>query len=114
MQKQKTFIHFRLDIPSLFRRGILCWLTAVRVEYFLLPGELGNLASLAGLAQMSLPRLAGIACSAFLLLSLLPAFADTARAERWGIVGVLGVLAFASLRASFTWPFFFACALVAL
>ena len=61
MQKQKTFIHFRLDIPSLFRLGILCWLTAVTVEYFLLPGKLRNLASLAGLAQMSLPRLAGIA-----------------------------------------------------
>ena len=113
-QKQKTFIHFRLDIPSLFRRGILCWLTAVTVEYFLLPGKLRNLASLAGLAQMSLPRLAGIACSAFLLLSLLPAFADTARAERWGIVGVLGILAVASLRSSFTWPFCVACTLVVL
>ena len=102
----------RLRTPDLIRQIIVSWLFAVAIEFFLLPGELRDLAELDGLVQMSFPRVIGITCGAAILLFGISRFVNTAKLERWGIVGVFVVLAIAALRASFTWAFFAVCSLI--
>jgi len=104
--KQKT------RTSDLLRHIILSWLVAVLIEYFILPSELRDLAKLDGLAQMSLVRIAGIACGIVLLLTALSLFARTRLVERWGMVAAFALLAVAGLIASFTWPFLVVCGLV--
>lgn len=102
----------RLSAADLVRRIVVSWLFAVMLEYFLLPGELRDLAKLDGLAQMSLGRILGMTCAVTILLSWISHFVNTVKLERWGMVLVFATLAITALRASFTWAFLGACLLI--
>lgn len=112
MLRQKSLPLQKRNVSEVVRQIILSWLFAVMLEYLLLPGALRDLARLDGLAQMSLIRVIAVACGGMLLLSGISRFVNTAKVERWAIVGVFGILAIAALRASFTWAFLAVCILV--
>ena len=101
-----------LPIPDLVRRVLLSWLTAVTLEYLMLPGELRDLSGLEGLAQMSLGRILVIAAVLTAALSLLGRFRDTTKGERWAMVVVFAVLGITAVSASPAPAFGIACALV--
>ena len=112
MSKQKLRVQRKINIPIIIRRLICSWLLAAAVEYFLLPGDLRDLAGLDGLAQMSLARVIGITCGGTLLLSALSCFVNLRKAERWSMVIVFAVLGAAALRASASWAFLGGCVLI--
>lgn len=112
MLKEKTLLLQKQKTSELVRHIILSWLLAAVTEYILLPGRLRDLEELDGLAQMSLSRVIGITCGCTLLLSGISRFENSAKAERWTIVGAFGILAVAALRSSFTWAFLAVCILV--
>ena len=112
MLRQKSLPLQKRNVSEVVRQIILSWLFAVMLEYLRLPGALRDLARLDGLAQMSLIRVIAVACGGMLLLSGISRFVNTAKVERWAIVGVFGILAIAALRASFTWAFLAVCILV--
>lgn len=101
-----------LNPPDLVRRILLAWLTAVTVEFFLLPAALRDLSGLEGLAQMSLPRVALLTGGLTIGLILLSRFWNSARAERWAMVAVFAVLGSFALLSSPTLPFAILCGLV--
>ena len=112
MLRQKSLPLQKRNVSEVVRQIILSWLFAVMLEYLRLPGALRDLARLDGLAQMSLIRVIAVACGGMLLLSGISRFVNTAKVERWAIVGVFGILAIAALRASATWAFLSVCILV--
>lgn len=112
MLRQKSLSLQKRYVSGVVRQIILSWLFAVMLEYLRLPGALRDLARLDGLAQMSLIRVIVVTCGGMLLLSVISRFVNTAKVERWVIVGVFGILAIAALRASFTWAFFAVCILI--
>ncbi|MGM9588948.1 MAG: DUF2079 domain-containing protein, partial [Faecousia sp.] len=112
MLRQKSLSLQKRNISEVVRSIILSWLFAVMLEYLRLPGALRDLAGLDGLAQMSLIRVIPVACGGMLLLSIISRFVNTAKVQRWAMVGVFGILAIAALRASFTWAFLAVCILV--
>ena len=112
MLRQKSLSLQKRYVSGVVRQIILSWLFAVMLEYLRLPGALRDLARLDGLAQMSLIRVIVVTCGGMLLLSVISRFVNTAKVERWAIVGVFGILAIAALRASFTWAFLAVCILV--
>ena len=112
MLRQKSPSLKKRCVSGAVRQVILSWLFAVMLEYLRLPGALRDLARLDGLAQMSLIRVIAVTCGGMLLLSGISRFVNTAKVERWAIVGVFGILAIAALRASFTWAFLAVCILV--
>lgn len=99
-------------VADFVRQLVLSWLFAVTVEFLLLPGTLRELSGLDGLAQMSLTRVLGTTCIVTLLLYVLSRLVQGRTAERWGIVGVFGILMAAALAASFTWAFLGICVLI--
>ena len=112
MLRQKSLPLQKRYVSGVVRQIILSWLFAVMLEYLRLPGALRDLARLDGLAQMSLIRVIAVTCGGMLLLSGISRFVNTAKVERWAMVGVFGILAIAALRASFTWAFLAVCILV--
>lgn len=112
MSKQKDLIKSRVNIPTLIRCIIFAWLSAVTVEYFILPGELRSLAQLDGLAQMSFARVVGITCSVSILLFAISQLINTATMGRWSIVVAFSVLATSTLLASFSWAYLTVCLLI--
>ncbi len=112
MLRQKSLSLQKRYFSGVVRQIILSWLFAVMLEYLRLPGARRDLARLDGLAQMSLIRVIAVTCGGMLLLSGISRFVNTAKVERWAIVGVFGILAIAALRASFTWAFLAVCILV--
>ena len=108
-----TIRPFRL--PDFIRRLILSWLSAVTIEYLLLPGELRSLHDLSGLAGMSLARILAVTFAGTVLLTLLPQRIRGIKlpvVERVGLTIVFGVLSAAALSASFSWLFLDACILI--
>lgn len=101
-----------LNPPDLVRRVLLAWLTAVTVEFFLLPAHLRELSGLEGLAQMSLVRVALITGGLTLGLILLSRFWNTALAERWAMAAVFAVLGGSAVLASPALPFAILCGLI--
>lgn len=101
-----------LNPPDLVRRILLAWLTAVTVEFFLLPAALRDLSGLDGLAQMSLPRVVLLTGGLTIGLILLSRFWNTAQAERWAMVAGFAVLGSFALLASPAIPFAILCGLV--
>ena len=112
MLRQKSLPLQKRNVSEVVRQIILSWLFAVMLEYLRLPDARRDLARMDGLAQMSLIRVIAVACGGMLLLSGISRFVNTAKVERWAIVGVFGILAIAALRASFTWAFLVVCILV--
>lgn len=112
MLRQKSLPLQKRYVSGVVRQIILSWLFAVMLEYLRLPGALRDLARLDGLAQMSLIRVIAVTCGGMLLLSGISRFVNTAKVERWAMVGVFGILAIAALRGSFTWAFLAVCILV--
>lgn len=112
MLREKSLSLQKRYVSGVVRQIILSWLFAVMLEYLRLPGALRDLARLDGLAQMSLIRVIAVTCGGMLLLSGISRFVNTAKVERWAMVGVFGILAIAALRASFTWTFLAVCILV--
>lgn len=102
----------RFTIADIIRRVILSWLTAVLVEYLLLPADVKTLAELTGLAQTSLMNVIILTIAGVAVLCLLAANKDTTRHERCAIAAVAALLSAATLKSSFTWPYLFACLLV--
>lgn len=99
------------DLSPWIRRGLLLWLMAVTVEYLLLEPTLQDLSGLKGIAQMAPARMVLAAVLSGTVLYLLRKFL-TAGIERMLLAVVYTALALLSLKASFTWPFFFGCLLV--
>lgn len=112
MLRQKSPSLQKRYFSGVVRQIILSWLFAVMLEYLRLPGARRDLARLDGLVQMSLIRVIAVTCGGMLLLSGISRFVNTAKVERWAMVGVFGILAIAALRASFTWAFLAVCILV--
>lgn len=96
-------------LTSWVRRLILSWLAAVTIEHFLAPVELTDLESLSRICAGRIVIVAALVLTGLWLLSRL---GSTARAERWAMAGIFGVLACGCLAGSFTWPFLVACILV--
>lgn len=95
--------------PDLIRRILLSWITAVAVEYWLLPQELRALSALDGLAQMSLLRVFAVTAVLTVLLSLAGNAWPTAKAERWAMVTIFAAYAATALSASYTLAFAITC-----
>ena len=113
MLRQKSLSLQKRYFSGVVRQIILSWLFAVMLEYLRLPDARRDLARMDGLAQMSLIRVIAVTCGGILILSVISRFVNTAKVERWAMVGVFGILAIAAFRASFTWPFLAVCILVA-
>jgi len=97
---------------TVFRRAVVSWIAAVLIEYLLLPFELRDLDRLNGLAEMSLMRILCITCTGMILLWMASRCVNTAKAERWILVGVISALAAVTLYSSFTWAFLVVCVLI--
>ena len=97
---------------DLFRHLIFAWLLAVTVGYLRLPVELRGLETMEGLEQMSFAGMLLITVAAAGLLSIASRYFCLRSAERWGMVGLFTVLAYVSVPASFSWPYFTVCTLV--
>lgn len=102
-------IHYPARI---IRHLLFGWLLAVTTEFLLLPGAFRALEDLSGLTRMSLPRVAAVTAGAAALSFAAERLGAPAGLQRWGIAGAFAALAFAALRASFTWAFLGACILV--
>ncbi|MGN0268257.1 MAG: DUF2079 domain-containing protein [Lachnospiraceae bacterium] len=102
----------KVCISDITRRIILSWLLAVVIEYFILPGELRDLAELRGLAQMSLVRVIGISFCMAVLLTGLSCFVKIRTSERWSIIAAFSVLAISTWQASDSRIFLVACMLI--
>ena len=103
-----------IDIPSIFRRLIIAWLTSALIEYILLPAESRTLGEIAMLGLTSPVRAAAVAVIVFAALSALSIRFETVRAERFAMVAVFALLAASTLMFSFTWAYLCACALILL
>lgn len=100
------------DFPGLIRKLLLSWLISVALEYLLLPASTRDLAGLEGIAAMSFPRVILLFCGFLLLFMGISQKIDTAKLERWCIVGAYAVLMSLALLSSFTLLFFVTCLLV--
>ena len=101
-------------LASLIRKLLLAWLTAITVEFLLLPNELRSLDTLAGLSQMSFLRVLAVTGVLWLVLCAVSQFLNTGYTERWMLVTVFTVLSAACLLASFSWAFLTVCCLILL
>ena len=107
----KTKIRMLFSAPDIIRRVLLSWLTSVTIAYCVIPRALQNLKVLDALQQMWLPAVVAMCVIFFTLLCVLAYFRDMAQLERWFFVPIFSILAFFSLRSSFTMPFFVVCLL---
>lgn len=99
-------------LTDLIRRVLLSWITAVTLEYLLLPPALRDLSGLTGLGQMSLLRVGVLTAALTAALCLLGTKRSTATAERWAMVAVFSVLTILAVMASPAPAFGIACLLV--
>ena len=97
---------------SILRRMLLGWLCAVTVSYLVLPNELQQLATLDGIAQLSLSAVCVMTLIFFATFSIWGYFYHNAKAERWLMVGIFGLLACISVGVNFRWTFFISCCLI--
>ena len=98
-------------IAPWIRRILLIWLFAVTAEFLYLDVSYRSLTGLDGIREMSAVRMGALALVMSVSLLLLRRWLTTGR-ERLLLLGVYTVLAWSSLTASFTWPFFGGCLLV--
>ncbi|MBQ8249122.1 MAG: DUF2079 domain-containing protein [Clostridia bacterium] len=98
-------------MAAVFRRFITAWLSAVLVEYIILPREIRDLSGLDGLAGMSLLRVVLLTCILMLVLWGISRFVNITTAERTGIFAAFLALSAVAVHASFTWAFLTVCLL---
>lgn len=94
-------------MSNILRRMILSWFVGVLAVYAGLPIAKQNLSCVEVLKELSLFRTAAVAALTYAGLSLLARKkrSGSVRLERWAIVVVYALLAFLSVRASYTLPF---------
>ena len=95
-----------------FRHLLTAWLLAVLLGYLQLPAELRGLEAIEGLKQMSLWRTMLNTALGTGILWLLGTFVPIQRSERWFLAGLVMILSWLTVAASFTWPYFTACVLL--
>ena len=105
-------VKFPQSGADLFRHLITAWLLAVLLEYLQLPAELRGLDAMEGLKQMSLLHILLNTALGTGFLWLLGMVVPIQRSERWIMAGLVLVLSWLSVAASFTWPYFTACVLL--
>ena len=88
----------RFTPASMIRKGILAWLSAVLIEYLLLPKDLKDLSKLDGLAQMSFMNVLIVTLGIFALLILWGATRGRQRLERSAFAAVFALLSAAKDR----------------
>jgi len=101
----KSKLHMLFSAPAFIRRLLLSWLTSVTIAYCVMPRTLQNLQGLDALQQMWLPSIPIMVMIFFSLLCVLAYFRDMEQLERWFFVPVFSILAFFSVRSSYTMPF---------
>ena len=101
----------RFRLADWIRRLLLAWLTAITVEYFLLPAQLRDLSGLDGLARMAFPRIVVLGIVMTVALWCLSHFWRAENWERWLILAVFSILSLGCLWISATWPFLVWCLL---
>ena len=108
--KEKARILF--SAPNVIRRLLLSWLISVTIAYCVIPRSMQNLQSLDALQQMWLPAVLIMCGIFFVTLCILGYCLDTDYLERWFFLPVYSILAFFTLRSSFTVPFFIVSLLI--
>ncbi len=101
-----------MEAGAIIRRLLLAWIISVTLQYTLLSSENRVLAGLESVTSASFFWLLAGTAVGFLLLSVLGALVDSARAERWGMLGCFGWYTVAALSVSYTLPFFLACMVI--
>lgn len=91
---------------AIIRRLLTAWLFAAALQYACSPSR-----DLTGLDSATSPfwRLLAVTAAVFALLTFAAGRHDTARFERWAMVGCFGFLTVMAVSASFTWAFLGAC-----
>ncbi len=100
------------QLPKQILYLLSSWLLAVTLEYLLLPAAAQPLTGLTGLAQMSGLRIICVTASLMVLWNFLPEAATSHPAFRFVPAFAFSLYATAAVIHSFTWAFFFVCALV--
>lgn len=108
--KEKARVLF--SAPNVIRRLLLSWLISVTIAYCVIPRSMQNLQSLDALQQMWLPAVLIMCGIFFVTLCILGYCLDTDYLERWFFLPVYSILAFFTLRSSFTVPFFIVSLLI--
>ena len=108
--KEKARVLF--SAPNVIRRLLLSWLISVTIAYCVIPQSMQNLQSLDALQQMWLPAVLIMCGIFFVTLCILGYCLDTDYLERWFFLPVYSILAFFTLRSSFTVPFFIVSLLI--
>lgn len=108
--KEKARVLF--SAPNVIRRLLLSWLISVTIAYCVIPLSMQNLQSLDALQQMWLPAVLIMCGIFFVTLCILGYCLNTDYMERWFFLPVYSILAFFTLRSSFTVPFFIVSLLI--
>lgn len=108
--KEKARVLF--SAPNVIRRLLLSWLISVTIAYCVIPQSMQNLQSLDALQQMWLPAVLIMCGIFFVTLCILGYCLNTDYMERWFFLPVYSILAFFTLRSSFTVPFFIVSLLI--
>ncbi len=101
-------------LPGILRRILFSWLTAVLIEYVLLPKGMRDLSVTETMGPMILGNVVLSAGLLFTLLSVIHRIRSTEQAEKWGIVTVFFLLSMLSVKESFRGSFLIACVLILL
>jgi len=108
--KEKARVLF--SAPNVIRRLLLSWLISVTIAYCVIPQTMQNLQSLDALQQMWIPAVLIMCGIFFVTLCIVGYCLDTDYLERWFFLPVYSILAFFTLRSSFTVPFFIVSLLI--
>lgn len=113
MPEASTLTKKKNCVPGIIRKVIAGWLTAVALEYWLLPSSLRDLSGLDGLSEMSMGWIIAITVGISLFLLGVDHFvANTDLIERWFIVGAFCALMIGVLISSFTPALLITCLLI--
>jgi len=101
-------------LPRIIRRGLLSWLTAVLIEYSLLPKGSRDLSAIEAVECVNSANILLMTGVFFALLSLIRRIGSTERTEKCGIIMTFFLLSVFSVKASFRYSFLGACVLIVL
>ena len=101
-------------MPGIIRRGLLSWLTAVLIEYILLPRGNRDLSAIEAVESVNSINIMLMTGAFFVFLSLAQRIGSTERTEKCGILMTFFLLSVFSVKASFRYSFLGACVLILL